>query len=248
VLVVGSGQTGCQLADELREDGREVCLACGRAPWFHRRFGGRDIISWLSETDYFETPLSSLPSPAARLAANVQLSGHGGGRDVHYRALAARGVRLAGRLQGVVGGKARFADDLAQSVAWGDGRYEIVRKLLQEQLPLKGLQVPDLPDPEPFLVDAPSELPLDAVGAVIFTSGFRPDYSRWVQLPAFDDLGFPITDDGASTVVPGLYFSGVHFLRKRKSSLLFGVGEDAGIVAGKIGQSLGARAVPTVQS
>ena len=65
----------------------------------------------------------------------------------------------------------------------------------------------------------------------IFTSGFRPDYGRWIRFPAFDAMGFPLTDDGASTVVPGLFFCGVHFLRKRKSSVLFGVGEDAAIVA-----------------
>ena len=66
---------------------------------------------------------------------------------------------------------------------------------------------------------------------MIFTSGFRPDYAGWVRFPAFDFMGFPITDDGASTVVPGLYFCGVHFLRTRGSSLLFGVGEDAAVVA-----------------
>jgi putative flavoprotein involved in K+ transport len=69
---------------------------------------------------------------------------------------------------------------------------------------------------------------------VIFTSGFRPDYTHWVRFPAFDAMGFPLTDNGASTVVSGLYFCGVHFLRKRKSSVLFGVGEDAAIVAQSI--------------
>jgi putative flavoprotein involved in K+ transport len=72
---------------------------------------------------------------------------------------------------------------------------------------------------------------LDAVGGVIFTTGFRPDYARWVQLPAFDAWGFPLAVDGASTVVPGLHFASVHFLRTRKSSLLFGVGDDATLVA-----------------
>jgi putative flavoprotein involved in K+ transport len=72
----------------------------------------------------------------------------------------------------------------------------------------------------------------------VFAGGFRPDYESWVHCPgAFDDLGFPVHEDGASTVVPGLHCVGVHFLRKRKSSLLIGVGEDAGIVAGKIAGS-----------
>jgi putative flavoprotein involved in K+ transport len=88
-----------------------------------------------------------------------------------------------------------------------------------------------MPDPEPFEARAPEAVELAGFGAVIFTSGFRPDYSSWVRLDAFDELGFPIHTDCASTVVPGLYFCGVHYLRKRKSSLLIGVGEDAAIVA-----------------
>jgi putative flavoprotein involved in K+ transport len=79
VLIVGGGQTGCQIAEELHETGREVALACGRAPWAPRRFDGRDVVSWISETDYFDTPLGSLPSPAARLTANMQATGCGGG-------------------------------------------------------------------------------------------------------------------------------------------------------------------------
>jgi putative flavoprotein involved in K+ transport len=98
-----------------------------------------------------------------------------------------------------------------------------------------GIPVPEIAEPEPFIEGGPTEVDLTGFGAVIFTSGFRPDYGALVPWPeAFDDMGFPIQRDGASTVVPGLYFVGVHFLRKRKSSLLLGVGEDAAIVAGTI--------------
>jgi putative flavoprotein involved in K+ transport len=231
VLVVGSGQTGCQLCEDLHLAGREVTLACGRAPWGPRRLAGLDLVDWLARTSWFEHRLSSLPTPAARLAANIQFSGRAGGHDLNYRVLQAMGVRLAGHLQGVEGGKARFAPDLADSVAFGDARYADVCKLLREQLPAAGFDVPELPVPPPFLADTPLTLDLDGFGTVIFTAGFRPDYSRWVHVPAFDEWGFPITVDGASTAVPGLYFVGVHFLRTRKSSLLFGVGEDAALVA-----------------
>jgi hypothetical protein len=106
-----------------------------------------------------------------------------------------------------------------------------VRKLAAE----RGLPPLEALEPEPFSANAPDRLDLSGFGAVIFTAGFRPDYKAWVHWPnAFDDLGFPIHEDGTSTVVEGLYFVGVHFLRKRKSSLLIGVGEDAAIVAGKI--------------
>ena len=228
VLVVGCGQTGCQIAEELCESGREVFLACGRAPWGPRRVDGRDIATWLNETTWFRTPARELPSPAARLAANIQATGKAGGHDLHYRTLQLTGVELVGRLVSVDGHSARFADDLAGSVAWGDARYADLGRLLAAQL---GDRAPRWPEPPPFRAAPPARLDLRGFGAVVFTSGFRPDYGGWVRFPAFDPMGFPITDDGASTVVPGLYFCGVHFLRTRRSSLLFGVGEDAAIVA-----------------
>ncbi|MGZ4602876.1 MAG: NAD(P)-binding domain-containing protein, partial [Kineosporiaceae bacterium] len=228
VLVVGSGQTGCQIAEELCESGREVFLACGRASWAPRRVDGRDIVTWLNETTWFRTPAGALPSPAARLVANIQATGKAGGHDLHYRTLQVTGVELVGRLAGVEGHHVRFADDLAESVAWGDARYADVGRLLAAQL---GERAPRWPEPPPFRADPPARLDLRGFGAVVFTSGFRPDYGAWVRFPAFDPMGFPIADDGASTVVPGLYFCGVHFLRTRRSSLLFGVGEDAAIVA-----------------
>ena len=81
----------------------------------------------------------------------------------------------------------------------------------------------EIEEPEPFVAEAPTRLPVERFGSVIFASGFRPAYRDWLPWPdAFDDLGFPIHRDGASTVVPGLHFVGVHFLRKRKSSSLLG--------------------------
>jgi len=239
VLVVGSGQTGCQIAEDLHLAGREVFLACGRAPWGPRRIEGRDIVTWLAKTTWFDTPLSSLTSPSARLTANIQLTGRGGGHDLHYRVLQGMGVTLLGHLTDVDGNTARFAPDLLDSVAFGDARYRDVRRLMQDQLPAKGIAVPDLPEPPPFHAEPLLEVALGDFGAVIFTSGFRPDYARWVRLPAFDELGFPLAPDGAGTAVAGLYFVGVHFLRTRKSSLIFGVGEDAAIVARSVCDHLG---------
>jgi putative flavoprotein involved in K+ transport len=237
VLVVGSGQTGCQISEELRESGRETFLACGRAPWLPRRINGRDIVTWLEDTTFFDTPLEALPHPAARLVANFQVSGRGGGHDLHYRTLQAMGVHLLGHLTGVDGHRASLAADLSASVAFGDARHADIRQLLIDQLSAKGITAPELPKPPPFHANPPLELDLVGISAVIFTTGFRPDYGHWVRFPAFDAMGFPITDNGASTVVPGLYFCGVHFLRKRQSAVLFGVGEDAAIVAESIVRS-----------
>jgi putative flavoprotein involved in K+ transport len=235
VLVVGSGQSGCQIAEELHLAGREVFLACGRAGWAPRRLGDHDVFWWLREAGDFEDRVEDLPDPTARLRANVQASGHGGGHDLHYRTLHAMGVTLLGHLVGSDGRDALFAPDLHESIAWGDERHAQIMGGFRKHAAKAGLQWPDIPAPDPVDADPPERIGLGALGAVVFAGGFRPDYESWVHCPgAFDELGFPVHEDGASTVVPGLHFVGVHFLRKRKSSLLIGVGEDAGIVAGKI--------------
>lgn len=232
VLVVGSGQTGCQIADELQRAGRDVIVACGKAGWAPRRVDGRDIVSWLVETPFLDHTLDDLPSPLSRLAANFQVSGRDRGQDLHYRTLHANGVTLTGRLLGSGGGTLCFADDLQESVEWGDARYADICKLVKDAATERGASPPDLPEPQPLKVDHLDGIEVSALGAVVFTSGYRPAYRGWVHFPeAFDDLGFPIQLDGASTVVPGLYFMGTHFLRKRKSSTLFGMGEDAAVVA-----------------
>ena len=232
VLVVGSGQSGCQVAEELAEAGREVVLCCGRAPWAPRRIGGRDIVWWATEDGFLDQSVDDLPSPEARLVANVVTTGRDGGHDLHLRTLRAMGVGLVGRLIGVDGHRARFADDLVESVAWGDARYRMLTSELPELATRLGLPTPEIPEPEPFESGGPEEVDLTGFGAVIFTTGFRPDYGSLLPWPDLvDQQGFPNQRDGVSLTVPGLYFMGTHFLRTRKSSLLSGVGEDAAIVA-----------------
>ena len=231
VLVVGSGQTGCQIAEELNVAGREVVLSCGRAPWAPRRPGGRDIILWLIDAGFYDQPVADLLAPAARLVANVQATGRDGGHDLNLRTLREAGVTLAGRLLGAEDGRLHFASDLGDSAAFGDARYTELRRLILDYCEHADVDPPELPDPPRFDPAAPQQLDLDAFGAILHTSGYRPDYRAWVHIDTFDEMGFPIQRDGASLTTPGLYFCGVHFLRKRKSSLLMGVGEDAAIVA-----------------
>lgn len=235
VLVVGSGQSGCQIAEELHQAGRDVVLACGRAGWLPRRIGDHDVVWWLLNAGDLDDAVESLPNPSARLAANVQASGHDGGHDLHYRTLQAMGVTLAGHYLGAEDGYAHFAPDLADSVGWGDNRHTQVMGGFRTLAARRGIPWTDLAMPDPIDARTPERVSLDGLGAVVFAGGFRPGYGAWVDCPgAFDELGFPIHDEGSSTVVPGLHFVGVHFLRKRKSSLLIGVGEDAAIVAGRI--------------
>jgi putative flavoprotein involved in K+ transport len=232
VLVVGSGQSGPQIAEELHAAGREVVISCGRAPWVPRRFAGRDIVWWGIRSGFIEQPVEALPDPAERLTANLQNSGRAGGHDLHYRTLRELGIPLVGRFLGVADGALRFAPDLAASVAWGDQRYRMFMALAKRFADANGIEIPAIPEPPAFDGDAPESLAIDRFGSVLYAGGFRLAYREWLPWPdAFDALGFPIHRDGASTIVPGLHFIGVHFLRTRKSSLLFGVGEDAAVVA-----------------
>lgn len=239
VLVVGSGQSGCQIAEELCDAGREVVVACGRAPRAPRRVGGHDLMWWAVETGFLDGTMDSLPAPAARFTANVTASGADGGHDLDARALRAKGAVLVGRFMGCDGGRVRFADDLAESVAWADERYLEFREDVVALCRDRGLDVPDLPDPEPFDADPPETFDVRALGGVIFTGGFRPDYG-WIDVPGVVDAwGFPVQRDGVSGVARGVFFAGVHFLRSRKSSLLYGIGDDASVVADKVSAHVG---------
>ncbi|MGI9556909.1 MAG: flavin-containing monooxygenase [Solirubrobacterales bacterium] len=240
ILVVGSGQSGCQISEELHNSGRDVTLSCGRAPWAPRRINDHDVVWWLEESGFLSQSLDSLPDPSARLFANILASGHGGGHDLHLRTLHELGVTLVGHFQGAEGRSARFAADLGESVAWGDERYKMLRDVFTKFAVERGIPEPEMPDPPPLTADPSEHLDLSDFGAVLFTGGFRPAYASWVNVPgAFDELGFPNHVDGASTAAPGLYFVGVHFLRTRKSSLFLGVGDDARVVGDAIASDSG---------
>jgi putative flavoprotein involved in K+ transport len=231
VLIVGSGQTGCQLAEELHAAGRKVFLACGRCPWVPRRVGGRDIVWWFKESGFFDRTPDKLPSPAARLVGNPQTTGHGGGHDLNYRTLHASGIELVGRFLGASGSTVHFADDLAASVDFGDARWADIRGYIDRYCAATGTPKPACEIPGPMRIKTRTEIDLvqEGIKTVIWTSGYRPEYG-WVKFPVFDEMRFPVQVDGR-TSVPGLYFVGVHWMRKNKSAILYGVGEDAEIVA-----------------
>lgn len=231
VLVVGSGQSGCQVAEDLVQGGRDVFLACGRSPWLPRRVGNRDIFWWATESGFMDTPVTALNDPTERLAPNPQLSGRDGGHDLNLRTLVGMGVTLAGHFKGSDGRSAYFAPDVSASVAAGDQAYSQFSQLIRAVAQERGMSVDDLAEPPPWEVDAPDAIDLAGFGVVIHAAGFRPNYRPWIDAPqAFDSLGFPIQDMNGSGVLPGLHFVGVHFLRKRKSALFSGVGEDASTV------------------
>ena len=238
VLVVGGGQSGCQISDELLGAGRRVYLSTGRCPWAPRRYRGREILHWLVESGFMDQTVDTLPSPAARLMCNPPISGNDGGHDCHPRWLAARGAAVVGRLEGFEGQTARFAQDLEESLAWGEERQGEILAKLDAYIEASGINAPKA-DSRESATPLPAIETLDLrdadVGTILWANGYRPDLG-WIDLPVFDELGWPLQKRGVSKHA-GLYFVGLHWLHKRKSSLLFGVGEDADHVAGRIAEA-----------
>ena len=236
VLVVGSGQSGVQLAEELMAAGREVTIAVGRCGRVPRTYRGRDVFWWLRRlaTDGREvgTPLptaADLPSPAARFACNPQLTGHGERHDTDLREMARAGLRLAGRLEAVDGTRVRFADDLAANLDFADTFFARQFKPRFDTFAARtGL---DLPEDEPaqsaFQPRPVRELDLECagIGTIVWTTGYRPDF-RWIEFPVLDDWALPIQTDGR-TAVPGLAFLGTLWLVDMASANLVGLERDA---------------------
>jgi putative flavoprotein involved in K+ transport len=231
VLVVGSGQSGVQLAEELHAAGRRVILSvghCGRVP---RRYRGRDIFLWVLELDLRgRLPgVDQLPNPRLRFACNPHLSGHSGGHDTDLRRFAADGIRLVGRFEGADGERVRFAPDLAANLAFADSFFDDrfradVDRIIEEA----GIDAPP-DDREPFAYEPPEVLELDlaaeGVSTVLWTSGYRLDFS-WIDLPILDELGIPRQVRGV-TEVPGLTFLGLPWQFNQRSATIFGVAKDA---------------------
>jgi putative flavoprotein involved in K+ transport len=228
VLVVGSGQSGCQIAEELLAAGRDTYLSVGRCPWLPRRYRGRELVHWLLETGIADDTVDSLPSPVARLTCNPPVSGNEGGHDCNPRTLARRGAILLGRIEGVKDGVVHAGDGLAESLATGDEFVANFKRRVDEYVDAKGLDVPDREPDEPSAqVQPPRELDLrsENVRTIMWANGFRPDHS-WIEAVEVDGQGWPVHNRGI-TAAPGLCFVGLHWLHKRKSSLFFGVGDDA---------------------
>jgi putative flavoprotein involved in K+ transport len=244
VLVVGSGQSGVQIAEELAEAGRRVFLSVGSAGRVPRRYRGADIFHWLAtvaaEGEAIGSALPTvdkLPDPRMRVAGNPHLSGHRGGHEVNLRRLSAEGMTLLGRIEAVDATRLRLKDDLPANLAWADRFFgERFQPIIDGFIARASIDAPP-DDREPFLYEPPvlAELDLAAAGisTVIWTSGYALDYG-WIDLPIFDAQGFPRQRRGV-TDVPGLYFVGLLWQHTQASATLFGVGLEARHIAGEMG-------------
>jgi putative flavoprotein involved in K+ transport len=256
VLVVGTGQSGAQIAEELHQAGREVRLAVSMCPRAPRRYRGHDVIWWLLQVflhgaDHgvpFPT-VESLPSPAARFACQPHASGKDGGHDINLRQFAREGIHLYGQLESASGTTVRFSDDLGDRLAFADRWFEErFRPMFDAYDAAAGIDAPpdDRPPPADFVPATATELDLAAagIGAVVWATGYRLDFG-WVDVPVLDEWGYPRHVRGV-TRHPGLYAVGLPWLHSLPSAVFAGVGPDAAHIVEHIAARRdGSRAVVT---
>jgi putative flavoprotein involved in K+ transport len=244
VLVVGSGQSGVQLAEELSDADREVYLSVGTAGRAPRRYRGSDTFRWLAglatappELGVTLPTVEKLPNPALRLAGNPHVSGHHGGHDTNLRQMAVEGMHLVGRIDGVEGERLILRQDLSKNLAWADRFFdERFKELADKYIDRAGIDAPpDDRTPFDFEPPQPTELDLERAGisSVLWTTGYRREYP-WLDLPIIDEYGFPRQRRGV-TDVPGLYFIGLLWQTGQGSATLFGAAPDARQLAVQLG-------------
>ncbi|MEU6131674.1 NAD(P)/FAD-dependent oxidoreductase [Saccharopolyspora sp. NPDC047091] len=239
VLVVGSGSSGVQIADELRRSGRRVLLSAGPHDRPPRRYRGRDFCWWLGVLGLWDA--DTPPQGAAHVT--IAVSGARGGHTVDFRALARTGIELVGRTESYVDGAVRFAPDLAANIEHGDAQHLALLRAADEHVERNGLDLP--PEPEAHVLgplpaaatDPRRELDLSEVGSVVWATGFAADHD-WLQVDAFDEHGRPDQRRGVSAE-PGIYFLGLPWLSRRGSSFIWGVWHDARYVADHIATQRG---------
>ena len=232
VLVVGSGQSGAQIADELVEAGRTVFLATGQVGRLSRRYRGRDIMIWLVESGFLDVRREEIIRLTGRIPARGLL---GAEYTLSLQALSARGIVLLGRFTGAEeGGRLLFADDLEAHVRFADEASANVKRYIDEYISRSGIDAPvSEPDPaETVTAQLPNPtvrslgVAESGITTLVWCTGFRGDFS-WVNLPGMlDSGGQPIHADGVAAL-PGIYFAGLDFASTRKSGTILAIAEEA---------------------
>ncbi len=237
VLVVGTGQSGAQIAEDLHLAGRRVHLCVGSAPRTARRYRGKDVVEWLDKLGYYDLSVDDHPlKEGVRAKANHYVTGRDGGRDIDLRKFALEGMRLYGRLENVIGTTLSFGGDLTTNLDRADEVSESIKTTIDKFIESQGIDAPDEPRYVPVWqpTDEVRDLDMERAGitSVIWCMGFHSDF-RWIDVPVFDGKGYPWHRRGVTNVA-GLYFLGLPWLYTWGSGRFSGVARDAAHIAEKI--------------
>lgn len=239
VVVIGGGQSGCQISMDLIRADRDVYLCTSKVGRLRRRYRQRDVVEWGEDMGFWNVPVEELSDPAIQFAAQPQVSGVGRfGSTLSLQSMARDGVHLMGRLSDVEDGVLTTDDSLTEHIAFADERSAEFTRMIEDWIISTGVSAGPIEDD---LNDEPAspevaesgitELDLEeaGVGSVIWCTGFTADFG-WIHAPVTDGNGRPIHKRGISPV-PGIYFLGFPWLHSRKSGIIHGIDDDARFVA-----------------
>src|ERR1700730_15951706 len=242
VLVVGSGQSGCQIAEDLHLAGRKVYLCVGDAPRVARRYRGKDVVEWLHLMGYYDLPVPEHPlREGVRDKTNHYVTGRDGGRDIDLRQRALEGMELYGRLLDVQGDRLMLDDDLALCLDQADQVSESIKTSIDGFIAKKNIAAPEEARYAPVWVPPREREDLDyraaGIKSIVWCIGFRTDYS-WIDLPIFNGRGQPAHLRGI-TPARGIYFLGLPWLFTLGAGRFSGVARDAEYLAEHIEARVG---------
>ena len=250
VIVVGSGQSGCQIAEDLHLAGRTVHMVTGNAPRCARFYRGRDVVDWLADIGQYDITIAHDGMSKKKHDTNHYLTGRDGGRDIDLRKFALEGMALYGRMTGVVAGKMLFEPNLKRNLDGADRVYNGINALIDCHIAEKGINAPEgepyVPLWEPESETTELDLQAEGITGVIWATGFTPDWS-YVGLPIFDGTGYPVQQRGI-TGVEGVYVLGLPWLWTWGSGRFLAVGKDAEHVVGHLARRLAETQRPMKQA
>lgn len=232
VLVVGGGQSGAQIAEDLAQAGRPVFLATSRVGRARRRYRGRDIMIWLVQSGLFDVPRKEFVQPSGRIAPRPLF---GAQHTISLQSLSAQGVVLLGRCTGIDGdARLSFGDDLEDNIRFADEASTNMQRQIDDYIARIGIDAPRAaPDPAETVAVSltnPSLRSLDlaehGITTVIWCTGFQGDFT-WVRLPGvLDTRGQPVHENGV-TKHRGVYFAGLDLAITRKSGTILAVTDES---------------------
>ncbi|MEM8673023.1 MAG: MSMEG_0569 family flavin-dependent oxidoreductase [Cyanobacteria bacterium P01_G01_bin.67] len=230
VLVVGSGQSGCQIAEDLHLAGRKVHLCVGGAPRSPRQYRGKDVVDWLNQLGYYDLTVDNHPDKEnVRHKTNHYVTGRGGGHEIDLRTFALEGMQLYGSLQDVQENELQFKPNLKHNLDRADDVAESIKRTIDQYIARNNIDAPLDAPYKPVWQPETEVLELDYqqgnITTVIWCIGYQTNFS-WIEVPVFDGKGYPSHDRGV-TSVSGLYFLGLPWLYTWGSGRFSGIARDA---------------------
>jgi putative flavoprotein involved in K+ transport len=240
VLVVGSAQSGCQIAEDLADAGRKVFLSTSRVGRVPRHYRGKDIMDWLISTSFFDMKPGQVPDATMLHAAAPQLSGTTGG-TISLQSLAKKGITVLGKIENAAAQNILLQPNAAWHVQFADEFSATVKAMVDEFIESNNYPAPaaeideaDMPDVNSSCASSVASIHLqeENINSIIWATGFANSFD-YLKIPVFDRDKNPVHQNGI-TAEKGLFFLGLPWLRKRKSSLIYGITEDAKFICGQV--------------